>query len=469
MPNQLVPAEELQNRVSLFLKDYFLTDFHKDRDSFYSLTHEDFLKFPLTVCGFTLNLFMDGELDKADRIIESLPDEGHFPFIKIGLKLVHPKITWEEFINLLHYLKENKISLQQVSLTAGRPTLLNGVNDFTRIGPLLKTHKDLFIEDLRCLYNSTVCPAIYNLCLAEYYYQLNNLIESEVLVSRTIKEFDKESEHRLLFAALYLQAKIQLAYGKTVSPNSYIKNIRNHIKENGQAEFSYNIEAAEVLSGLYEGDLKLINKWLKNDAPDEFADFNMIDVYRYMVKMRCYIIQKKYTAVIALAERLRPLLEAGKRHIDLCEVDLLLAICFYRSKNKDFAFDAFERSLKIAKRREYFRLIADEGDAVLHILVDYIKEKGESEFLMNLLEMTRSMAIMHPLYLKAELKNDTNLTQREIEILKLLEQGKPREEIAEIFFISENTVNFHLKNIYSKMEVNSVTQAIWNARTLGIL
>ena len=278
MPNQLVPAEELQNRVSLFLKDYFLTDFHKDRDSFYALTHEDFLKFPLTVCGVALNLFMDGELDKADRIIESLPDEGYFPFIKIGLKLVHPKITWEEFINLLHYLKENKISLQQVSLTAGRPTLLNGVNDFTRIGPLLKTHKDLFIEDLRCLYNSTVCPAIYNLCLAEYYYQLNNLIESEVLVSRTIKEFDKESEHRLLFAALYLQAKIQLAYGKTVSPNSYIKNIRNHIKENGKAEFSYNIEAAEVLSGLYEGDLKLINEWLKNDAPDEFADFNMIDV-----------------------------------------------------------------------------------------------------------------------------------------------------------------------------------------------
>ena len=45
MLNQLVPAEELQNRVSLFLKDYFLTDYHKDRDSFYALTHEDLLKF----------------------------------------------------------------------------------------------------------------------------------------------------------------------------------------------------------------------------------------------------------------------------------------------------------------------------------------------------------------------------------------------------------------------------------------
>lgn len=30
--------------------------------------------------------------------------------------------------------------------------------------------------------------------------------------------------------------------------------------------------------------------WFKNDAPDEYGDFNMLDLFRYMVKLRCYLI-----------------------------------------------------------------------------------------------------------------------------------------------------------------------------------
>ncbi|MCR5613389.1 LuxR C-terminal-related transcriptional regulator [Treponema sp.] len=469
MAEQFLSAEELQNRVFRFTQDYYFVGMRKDRDLFYALTSEDIQKYPVALCGVVLNLFMDGELKKADEFLDNLPKNDLFDAIKLGMKVVHPEVTWKEFIKILDYLKKNNLQLTNVALTAGRPSLLNGFNDFTRIGPFLEKRKMLFLEDLACLYEKSMCPAIYNLCLSEYYYQLNRLIDAEVLVSRTIKEFDRDSERRLLFASLYLQAKILIAYGKIVDAESYIKNIRNYVKKNGEAEFSYNIDAAEVLIAFYEGNHELINRWMKNKAPDEFADFNMIDVYRYMVKMRCYIVQKKYTAVVALAEKLRPLLEAGKRHMDLCEMDLLLAITFYRAQKKELAFEALERTLKIARRRKFYRLIGDEGDAVLHLLLDYMKEKGESEFLMLVYEIARGMAISHPLYLTSELKNKTMLTQKEVDILKLLEQGKPRDEIAELFFISENTVNFHMKNIYSKLEVSSVTQAVWNARVLGII
>ncbi|MBQ1671619.1 MAG: hypothetical protein II070_07500 [Treponema sp.] len=469
----MLSAAELSQKVVNFSHNYFLIDMRHDRESFYALTEKDFAENPISVCGVVLNLFMDGELEQADRVIDSLPKNQYFDFIRLGIVLVHPKITFKEFIGYIEYLKKNNLQMPNVVLTAGRPSVLNGFNDFTRIGPLLQKYRQLFIDDLSCLYEKSTCPAIYNLCLAEYFYQLDKPFDAEVLVSRTIKEFDKDSERRLLFAALYLQAKILIAYGKTVESESYIKNIRRYVKKTGEAEFSYNIDSAQVMTSFYEGNYALMNRWIKKSAPDEYADFNMLDLYRYMVKVRCYIIKKNYSAAVALLEKLRPLLTAGKRHMDLCELDLLLAITLYRAEKKELAFDAFERALKIAKRRKYYRLIGDEGPAVLPLLIEFIKQEGKSgvstDFLLMLLDIARSMAANHPLYLMEELKYLTPFSQKEIEILKLIEQGKSRSQIADCFFISENTVKYHVKNIFSKLGATSVTQALWLARVQGII
>ncbi len=470
MAEQLLSADELERRMECVASTYHLVDVRHDRLSYYALTQEELNKSEYWLCisGKFLNLVMDGELDKAMELINSLPSEGRIGFLKLGCLLVHPQITWKEFKGIINSLKSAKCPLVHVILTAGRPSVLNGFNDFTRLGPLLESRKELFVEDLSWIYEKSVCPAIYDMCLAEYYYQLDRTFDAEVLVSKTIKEFDRDSERRLLFAALSLQTKILIAQGKSVNLQSYIKNIRKYVRQTGEAEFYYNLDAAKVMTAFYEGDNDLISRWLKDKAPDEFADFNMLDLFRYMVKMRCYIIEEKYTALVALAEKLRPLLEAGKRHMDLCEIDLLLAICFYRAKKKELAFEALGRALRIARRRKYYRLVGDEGEAILNLLVDYIKEKGETDFLVKLVEIARSMAINYPLYLTKFQKKEA-LSQRETEILKLLEQGKSKEEISAFFFVSENTVKYHMKNIYTKLDSTSALQAIWKARIMGII
>lgn len=52
------------------------------------------------------------------------------------------------------------------------------------------------------------------------------------------------------------------------------------------------------------------------------------------------------------------------------------------------------------------------------------------------------------------------LTEREEEILKYVAKGYRNKEIAEIFFISVNTVRTHIRNIYSKLQVNNRTGAV---------
>ncbi|MEA1959849.1 MAG: helix-turn-helix transcriptional regulator [Bacillota bacterium] len=52
------------------------------------------------------------------------------------------------------------------------------------------------------------------------------------------------------------------------------------------------------------------------------------------------------------------------------------------------------------------------------------------------------------------------LTIREIDVLRLVEQGMQNREIAAVLFVSVNTVKRHLDNIYCKLGVNSRTELI---------
>jgi NarL family two-component system response regulator LiaR len=62
--------------------------------------------------------------------------------------------------------------------------------------------------------------------------------------------------------------------------------------------------------------------------------------------------------------------------------------------------------------------------------------------------------------LKQEKAKNYDLTEREKEILALMVEGLPNQEIAEKLVVSQSTVKFHVSNILSKLEVNTRTEAV---------
>ena len=61
------------------------------------------------------------------------------------------------------------------------------------------------------------------------------------------------------------------------------------------------------------------------------------------------------------------------------------------------------------------------------------------------------------------------LTKREIEVLSLIAQGNSSRETAEALYVSKRTVDFHLANIYDKLQVNNRVQAFRAATRLGLI
>ncbi|UTW66100.1 tetratricopeptide repeat protein [bacterium SCSIO 12643] len=109
------------------------------------------------------------------------------------------------------------------------------------------------------------------------------------------------------------------------------------------------------------------------------------------------------------------------------------------------------------------------------------KEEIENRSKIELYQKEMDLLRMQVSSLLQESKNTTNqpfeldsinnylqtpLTGRELDVLTQLSQGKSNSEIGEILFVSVNTVGTHLKNIYSKLEVNNRVQAVKVATSL---
>jgi DNA-binding NarL/FixJ family response regulator len=69
----------------------------------------------------------------------------------------------------------------------------------------------------------------------------------------------------------------------------------------------------------------------------------------------------------------------------------------------------------------------------------------------------------------AEHMGEDNLTPRELEVLQLIRDGQRNKQIADQLAISENTVNFHIKNLMDKLRANDRTHAVTIALRRGLL
>ena len=61
------------------------------------------------------------------------------------------------------------------------------------------------------------------------------------------------------------------------------------------------------------------------------------------------------------------------------------------------------------------------------------------------------------------------LSERELEVLRLIAAGLSNQEIADEFVVALSTVKWHINNLYGKLGVSSRTQAVARARELHLL
>ena len=108
----------------------------------------------------------------------------------------------------------------------------------------------------------------------------------------------------------------------------------------------------------------------------------------------------------------------------------------------------------------------------------HLKDSSPEMLIEAIRQVNEGVAALHPTIAKKVLEefhhsdkqhlSDEPLTQRELEVLRLIAQGHENREIAEQLVISEATVRTHVSNILGKLHVASRTQAALYALREGI-
>jgi LuxR family transcriptional regulator, maltose regulon positive regulatory protein len=159
------------------------------------------------------------------------------------------------------------------------------------------------------------------------------------------------------------------------------------------------------------------------------------------------------------------------------KLQLFLALYFSRNGDQPAAQRSLSIALRLAREGGFIRPILDEGEEVVRLLRERYRLLLEAEpavrradssrdFVEKLLEASGTDLGRAAGMPQATLEP---LTDREREMLALLADGTSNKDIAHQLFVSENTVKYHLKNIYAKLSVASRLQAITAARQFGII
>ena len=214
---------------SIFRRSYYtLQTLWEYRKWFYELTKEDLLKHPSLTCGLIQIYIHAAEYQKARELLETLPTGNVY---RVTSQLLMPGVTYDEVRDIIASLTENHWAARGLTLTAGRPTVRNGIWDMTAFNDQILNNKEEMIEIFRVLFPGSE-HYIYDIVRAETLYQMNDTYNALLLVISTIP-FLKEKEHlRILFAALSLQMYIMIVNGQATSSAPLIEDLKKQLKEN---------------------------------------------------------------------------------------------------------------------------------------------------------------------------------------------------------------------------------------------
>ncbi len=165
-----------------------------------------------------------------------------------------------------------------------------------------------------------------------------------------------------------------------------------------------------------------------------------------------------------LLERLRPAAEAGGRTGRVIEILILQALAGQARRDVPAALACLDRAVTLAEPEGYIRIFADEGLALASLLSAVARQRTAPNYVRRLLAAVRETGPDRP----AGQALIDPLSERELDVLRLLGTDLNGPAIARELMVSLNTVRTHTKNIYAKLAVTNRRAAVRRAGELGV-
>ncbi len=206
------------------------------------------------------------------------------------------------------------------------------------------------------------------------------------------------------------------------------------------------VAAAQVLTLIRQGKLA---------AAAQRAETQTLPLSQARVRLA----QGDAPGAIAVLDAWREQVEARGWADERLRAMVLQAVAHHATGDRKSAVQLLCDALGLAEPGGFIRLFADEGLPIGELMLEGAAEGVAPDYSAKVLAALGPTApgIVEP------------LSQREVEVLRLVAQGLSNQEIGERLFLALDTVKGHNRRIYEKLQVQRRTEAVARARELGLL
>lgn len=226
--------------------------------------------------------------------------------------------------------------------------------------------------------------------------------------------------------------------------------------------------AWQVRLWLAEGNIERASQWAQEHNFDPDGELSYLREMEHMVFARLLLAQGRVDEAIRLLSHLLEVTRTNGRLSKVIELLNLQALAVHFVGNTAQSLTKLEETLLLARPEGFVRVFVDEGSPMARLLYEAIAHDIVPDYARQLLS---AFPLSDPQRSPAPPSNNqlAPLTQREIEILRLIGDGLTNPEIAFRLSLSLNTIKSHTRSINAKLDVSNRMQAVNRARALGLI
>ncbi|HWN28970.1 MAG TPA: LuxR C-terminal-related transcriptional regulator [Actinomycetospora sp.] len=220
------------------------------------------------------------------------------------------------------------------------------------------------------------------------------------------------------------------------------------------------VPAVRARLRIRRGELRDADAWARERQLSPDDELTYLREYEHLTLARL-LLARRDDAAAGLLDRLHAAAAEGARVGSLIEILVLQALVAQARRDVPSALDALRRAITLAEPEGVVRVVTDEGPALAALLRALPKHDPAYAYGRRLLAALDGAPPPRTLV--------DPLSDRELDVLRLLGSDLGGPDIARELSVSLNTVRTHTKSIYAKLGVNSRRAAVHRAHDLGVL
>ncbi len=257
-------------------------------------------------------------------------------------------------------------------------------------------------------------------------------------------------------------AKVLHAAGETDRALDAIQEAKQVARGLG-ASYVVAVGAHEVRIRLAQGNVAAAAHSMQESGLGIHSELEMEYCIGYLALARILVAQGRLDETLELLLRLLEMVEAAGAMRPAIELLILQALVLQAQGEGDQALAALERALSLAEPEGYVRVFIGEGPPMGELLRQAAVRGIQLDYVSRLLA-----ALEGERYKRGMTESIEPLSEREMEVLRLLTTPLSAPEIASELFVSVHTVRSHIRSIYRKLDVHKRMEAIERAKELAL-